>query len=187
MSDAPSHRLRARAAIAILLGVTACGGASVRAKPPPVLSPGAVSYLPSSYRLLTADALAREVPGSSLAHGLSTWGFVSGAERTFQGESKRLQVVVSRTLEFRTPSGAMAYVTYVHQHPTAQFGPVGETRPITLAGRRGWIFTLAACACHMANPSLIGLANHGSRVTWLEINGPTADIQNLRALLGSAP
>lgn len=173
------------AVVATLLG-SACG-ATAKSSPPPVLPTAAVPYLPSSSQPLTALDLTREIAKPGLAKGLASWGFVVGAERTFQGQSRRLQVVVSRTLVFRTPSGAVEYVGFVHRHAAAQFGAPPSTQPLHSGGRTGWVFRLAACACHMASPALVGVGSRGDRVTWLEINGPTATLSTLVRLLAKAP
>lgn len=169
--------------------LSGCGGSSPTAAPtaPPVLPAAAVSYLPSKVRPLTAHDLTHESTAPGLAAGLTRWGYLAGAQRLFQGRSKTLQVVVSRTLEFRTPSGAAAYVRYVHQQATAVFGAVPTQVPLVAGARHGWTITLAPCACHMASPALVGVASAGRRVSWLEVNGPTASVGALTRLLARAP
>jgi hypothetical protein len=166
-----------------------CGGSPPAAPPPPppVLPAAAVSYLPSKARALTEHDLVRESVAPGLAAGLTRWGYVTGAQRLFQGKSKTLQVVVSRTLEFRSPAGAAAYVRFVHLRATDVFGAVPTQRPLTAGPRHGWTITLAPCACHMASPALVGVASAGRRVSWLEVNGPTASEDVLAQLLAKAP
>jgi len=171
------------------IALCGCGGSSPAAAPksPPVLPAAAVSYLPSKVRPLTAADLTHESTAPGLAAGLDRWGYVAGAQRLFQGQSKTLQVVVSRTLEFRSPAGAAAYVRYVHEQATAVFGAVPTQAPLVAGPRRGWTITLAPCACHMASPALVGVASAGRRVSWLEVNGPTASVDALTRLLAQAP
>jgi len=174
-------------AAAVLCG---CGGSGPAAAPPaqpPVLPAAAVSYLPSTARPLTARDLVHESTAPGLAAGLARWGYVTGAQRLFQGQSKTLQVVVSRTLEFRSASGAAAYVRFVHRQATAMFGAQPTQEPLVAGPRHGWTFTLAPCACHMASPALVGVASAGRRVSWLEVNGPTASADVLSRLLRRAP
>jgi hypothetical protein len=187
-----SHQTRllawpAALAAALLCG---CGGSSPAAAPPappPVLPATAVSYLPSTARALSVHELTHESTAPGLAAGLVRWGYVAGAQRLFQGQSKTLQVVVSRTLEFRSAAGAAAYVRYVHRQATAVFGAQPTQVPLTAGGRHGWTITLAPCACHMASPALVGVASAGRRVSWLEVNGPTASAGVLARLLAQAP
>lgn len=146
-----------------------------------------MSYLPSSARALTAHDLVHESTAPGLASSLARWGYVVGAQRLFQGPSKTLQVVVSRTLQFRSAAGAAAYVRYVHRQATAVFGAQPTQAPLTAGARHGWAITLAPCACHMASPALVGVASAGRRVSWLEVNGPTASAGVLSRLLAQAP
>jgi hypothetical protein len=172
--------------VALVIMAAACGGAQAAA-PPPVLPAHAVGYLPSTSRTLDAGDLAGETGVHELAHDLSQWGFVAGAERTFQGQSKRLQIVVSRTLEFRDAAGARAYVGFVRHHTTTYLGNASSAHPLVAGRRHGWLFVAGPCACHMASPLLIGVVSRGPRVSWLTINGPTADRGALERLLAQAP
>ena len=98
------------AGLVVVAGLlSACGSSSTTSSPPPVASPPAtlparaVPYLPSTLKPLTATLLTREAQAPDLAASLRTWGFQSGSDRYFQGESHRLQVVESRTLRSVTP------------------------------------------------------------------------------------
>jgi len=173
------------AAIAVGCGQTA--SATPPPAPPPVLAAAAISYLPSTAKPLTMRDLTHETSAPGLAAGLDRWGFVTGAQRLFQGPSKTLQVVDSRTLQFRSRAGAAAYVRYVHRNATAVFGAPPTQRPLVAGARHGWTITLAPCACHMATPALVGVASAGRRVSWLEVNGPRASVQVLSRLLAEAP
>jgi hypothetical protein len=190
MRQSRQTRLFASCAALAAAGLCGCGGSSPAAappSPPPVLPAAAVSYLPSAARPLTVHDLVHESTAPGLAAGLARWGYVRGAQRLFQGQSKTLQVVVSRTLEFRSASGAAAYVRYVHRQATAVFGAQPTQEPLSAGPRRGWTITLAPCACHMASPALVGVASAGRRVSWLEVNGPTASAGVLSRLLARAP
>jgi hypothetical protein len=177
-----------------VLGLTGCGpGASssgaarTRTPPPPTLSAQAVSYLPSSVRTLTASGLAHEAQAPGLAARLRHWGFVAGSDRYFQGESRRLQIVDSRTLRFRSAGGAGAFVNFMRAHLTPYLGDFPKIRPVASRGRRGIVATASECQCHLANPALLGVLSGGSSVTWLEINGPAASWHALTRLLSRAP
>lgn len=179
---------------AIALAAAACGGGAVdtagpgpAAKPPPVLSARAVAYLPSKAQPLTAGRLAREIRLPALADDLARWGFRAAGERSFQGESHRLNVVDSRTLDFTRPSGARAYVAFVRSHVAVYLGSYPTVRAFRSAGRSGWLFRAQSCACPGATPLWLGVASRGRRVTWLEINGPDATATTLRGLAARAP
>jgi hypothetical protein len=120
------------------------------------------------------------IPG--LSSKFASWGYLQGAQRTFQGESRHLTYVVSRALVFKDFSGASAYVDFVHTNATAFFG-ISGVQPLVAQGRSGWQFTPAACSCHMANPVVIGVVSSQSVVAWLEINGPDATPALLLGLL----
>jgi hypothetical protein len=144
----------------------------------PVLPADAVPGIPSTTRALTAVDLAEDASIPGLASTIASFGFVAGRERTFQGQSKHLTYVVSRSLAFASPAGARRFVSYVRSK-TASFFGVGATVR-RLVGREGWLFDPPACACHLANPVLVAVLPAGSDVVWLEINGPDAT----RAVLG---
>jgi hypothetical protein len=190
MRQPPQTRFLACCAALAAAALCGCGGSSPAASPPPpppVLPAAAVAYLPSTARPLTVHDLVHESTVRGLEAGLARWGYVTGAQRLFQGQSKTLQVVVSRTLEFRSASGAAAYVQFVHRQATAVFGAQPTQEPLVAGPRRGWTFTLAPCACHMASPALVGVASAGRLVSWLEVNGPTASAGVLVRLLAKAP
>jgi hypothetical protein len=175
---------------AFALGAAACGSSgqsAPAAPPPPVLSAAAVAYLPSTEHRLTAAGLAREIRRPSLVAALSRWGFTAGAERSFQGESHRLTVVDSRTLDFRTAAGARAFVSFAHGHVAAYLGVYPTVRRTEAGGRSGWVFRAQSCACPGATALWLGVASAGRRVTWLEINGPAATAASLAALEARAP
>jgi hypothetical protein len=179
---------------AIALGTAAaCGGGAADVSPPsqapapPVLSAAAVSYLPSTAHRLTADRLAREIRRPELADDLARWGFLAAAERSFQGESHRLNVVDSRTLQFARAAGARAYVAFVRAHVADYLGSYPTVRAFRSAGRSGWLFRAQSCACPGATPLWLGVASAATRVTWLEINGPDATAATLRTLAARAP
>jgi hypothetical protein len=180
-------RRRSAAALALAAVAAGCGGRAAQAPRPPVLAAAAVPYLPSSVRSLAADDVAPPKTLAGLAGDLERWGFRAGAERSFQGQSRRLQVVVSRTLEFRSAAGARSYVRYVHTHAGAVLGATFRQEALRSRGRRGWSVRLASCSCHMASPALVGIASRGRRVTWLEVNGPRAGARALERLFAEAP
>lgn len=149
---------------------------------PPTLPASAVPYLPSVHKPLRAGLLQREDEAPGLAGKLSAWGFQAGAERYFQGESHRLQVVDSRTLRFHDASGAAAYVGFMRSHLAPYLGTFPKVRRI----RAGIMATGQECQCHLANPALLAMITHGRTVTWLEINGPGATQRRLTELISQA-
>ncbi len=164
------------------------GSSPAAAVLPPTLPAAAVPYLPSVHKPLTAAFLAREAEVPSLTVRLSGWGYQAGADRYFQGESKRLQVVDSRTLRFRDSAGASAYVAFMRAHLSPILGSFPEVRTFTAdAAGRGILAAGQECQCHLANPSFLALVAHGPTVTWLEINGPGATRRGLDALIARAP
>ena len=184
------------AAVFVTVALGACGTAApppAASSPPPssvsVLSAQALPGIPYTTRGLTASDLSKDASLPNLMSMLSSWGYVDGAERVFQGQSRHLTYVQSRTLVFGDAAGAANFVSYVHTNAVAYFG-VSADEALIAQGRAGWRFTPSACACHMANPVEVGVVSSGSTVSWLEINGPDATPALLVSLLdpsNSAP
>jgi len=149
----------------------------------PVLAQSAVPGVPSTTQDLTAADLRKDAPIADLVSRLASWGFVSGRERTFQGESKHLTYVQSRSLAFADGGGASAFVAFVRDNAARYFGAGTRARPLVTEDRHGWVFIAPACACHLANPVDYAVLSNGSVVVWLEINGPDATPALLRRLL----
>jgi hypothetical protein len=174
-----------------LLAAAGCGQAGNQQSPVissarlPVLATSAVPGIPSATTRLTTAELAKDAAIRGLAAKIASWGYLGGRQRTFQGESHRLTLVISRALVFRNGVGAQRYAAFVHEHQAAFFGASVQARRLPGRGVSGWLFTPPLCACHMANPALIGVVNAGSRVLWLEINGPNATPALLLRLLGT--
>ena len=176
-------------ALVAVLGA-GCGSQTVATTVSGTASPlprSAVPYLASRTQPLTAADLLEDGPQPGLQDDLARWKFLGGAQRTFQGHSHKLQLVVSRTLMFGTPGGAREYVQYVKQHAADVIGSSPTIAPLQSQDRAGWMITPAGCACHMAQPALVGLVSRGPRVSWLEVNGPQATAAALKALLDQAP
>ena len=151
----------------------------------PVLATTAVPGIPAATTRLTTADLAKDAAIHGLAAKIASWGYLGGRQRTFQGESHRLTLVVSRALIFRDALGAQRYAAFVREHDAAFFGSSVQAQHLPGRSGPGWLFIPPLCACHMANPALIGVLNTGSRVLWLEINGPTATPALLLQLLGT--
>ena len=163
-----------------------CGSAATTS-PVATLPAAAVPSLPSTRSTITPGFLARETQTAPLQGRLASWGFIAGARRYFQGESRALQIVDSRTLRFRRVAGAADFVQFQRTHLDPYLGTFARIRPFTAEGRSGFLAVGQECQCHLANPTyLAALAAHGT-VTWLEINGPGATPKRLRALLARAP
>ncbi|HXY71617.1 MAG TPA: hypothetical protein VEM41_03670 [Actinomycetota bacterium] len=181
------------------LAVTACGNraatnpvpaTSVPAAEMRVLAASTIPYLPSTTTVLTTTELGKDAPIPGLAGKIASWGYLDGRERTFQGESRRLTTVISRSLVFRSATGARRYVAFVRAHATQYFGVATGVGSLTSEGRTGWVFSPPPCACHLANPVLVGVLDDGSNVVWLDINGPKATralLVQLLAQSASAP
>jgi hypothetical protein len=122
-----------------------------------------------------------------LADELSTWGFVSGSERYFQGESRDLQVVDSRTIQFDGARGASEFVRFVRAHASVYLGSFPLVRGFASRGRSGIVAIAQQCLCHLANPAYLGVVSRGGTVTWVEINGPGATRGRLDSLIAWAP
>jgi hypothetical protein len=176
---------RAALLAALALSAAACGNSAPPV--PPTLPAGSVPYLPSTARTLTVAGLAREAGAPALAGELRGWGFTAGGQRYFQGESRRLQVVDSRTLSFRTASGAQAFVAFVRAHVSTYVGSFPSVRALAFGGRQGFLAVAQPCQCHLANPAFLAVLARGGEVSWLEINGPGATRGRLGALLRRAP
>ncbi|MFL6049755.1 MAG: hypothetical protein ACJ738_08250 [Gaiellales bacterium] len=176
--------------VAALLAASACGNGSAASSsshpPPAVLPASAVPYLPSTAQVLGASSLAHQDALPAVADKLSGWGFRSAAQRTFQGQSKHLQIVVSRTVQFDSPAGARAYLDYLRANANSVYG-VSTQEPQSNRGRSGVVVHPQACACHMAAATFMGLLQHGSRVSYLSLTGPKASASLLQQLETLAP
>jgi len=172
-------------AIGCALMAVACGSSSTPSVA--TLPAHAVPGLPSTRSTLTPAFLARETQAAPLRGQLRTWGFVAGARRYFQGESRKLQLVDSRTLRFRGAAGAAAFVGFLRTHLDSYVGSYARTHAYTTQGRSGFLAVAQACRCHLANPTYLAAVSARGTVTWLEINGPGATRSRLAALLARAP
>ena len=176
--------------VAVLLAAPACGsgsaGSSSADPPPAVLPASAVPYLTSTAQVLDASSLAHQDALPAVADKLSGWGFRSAAQRTFQGQSKHLQIVISRTVQFDSPAGASAYLDYLRANANTVYG-VSTQKPQRNRGRSGVVVHPQACACHMAAATFLGLLRDGSRVSYLSLTGPTASASLLQQLETLAP
>jgi hypothetical protein len=139
-----------------------------------VLATSAVPGVPSTTTVLAIGELAKDASIPQLASKIASWGYQDGRQRTFQGPSPRLTLVVSRSLLFREDTGAQRFAAFVATNSGSYFGAGVEVHRLVAQGRSGWMFTPAPCACHLANPAFIGVLVQGSDVVWLEINGPDA-------------
>ncbi len=178
-------------ALLVLLTAAGCGqqgsqpGNPVSSAELPVLATAAVPGIPSVTTRLTATDLGKDATIRGLAAEIASWGYLGGRQRIFQGESHRLTLVISRALMFRDATGARRYAAFVRQHTAAFFGTAVRAQHLPGRGVSGWLFTPPLCACHLANPALIAVQDAGSRVLWLEINGPTATPALLARLLNA--
>jgi hypothetical protein len=187
--------LSRRSSVAVLAAALAgaapagCGGdeRAAAAPPPAALAAAEVPYLESRARTLTAQVVAREAADPALAGRLADWGYEGGSSRYFQGQSRRLQVVDSRTLRFRTPAGAASFMRFVRANPGSFFPGAGPVRAFSSEGRRGIVVEGLPCSCHLATPALFSALPRGTTVSTLEINGPRATVRALKALAAAAP
>jgi hypothetical protein len=147
----------------------------------------AVPGLAAQDRALDTEALSHDAPLPGLAANLRRWGFVGGHEREFKGASKTFTDVVSRTLLFRGPAGAAAYVAFVAGHAASFWGPGSAVRPVTSAGRPGFFVRGASCGCHRESPILVTVVSRRARVSWLLVNGPGATRARAEALADRMP
>jgi hypothetical protein len=131
---------------------------------------------------VTADDLVGDLGGN-----VRVEGFVSGAERVFQGESLDIDRVVSRTLVFESAAAAKGYVDLARTHVDDLYGVGTTAEPLEAGGRRGYLIDPAACACHRASPTLTAILARGPRVTYLEVNGGGVDPAAVEGLLAQAP
>lgn len=173
-------------AVATAICLAGCGG--VRHPPPAtgLLPPHAIAGLPAVTRALSAVDVQKDSSVRNLAARLRRWGYRDGWQRTFQGESRRLTLVVSRSLTFGASAGAAAFVAYLGRH-IGSFYPFAVSKPLAVSGQSGWLIKPPLCACHMAQPLYVGVTRTGRQVRWLEINGPRASGTLLTSLLAAVP
>ena len=185
------NRIARLSLLVALLAASGCGQPGTQNSPVisnaalPVLATSAVPGISSVTIRLTAADLAKDAAVRGLAAKIASWGYLGGRQRTFQGESHHLTLVISRALLFRDATGAQHYAAFVREHQAAFFGTSVQARRMPGQSVSGWVFIPPLCACHLANPALIGVLNTGSSVLWLEINGPTATPALLMRLLDS--
>jgi len=179
-------RLVALAAVGLLCAACASApaadggpGTTSATKNLPVLAAAAVPGLARTDRWLGSADLAKDASVPGIANRLAGDGYLGGRERTFQGPSRHLTFVASRLLVFRDRAGAADFLAFVRAHADAWFGSSTQVTPVVADQRAGFVFEPSACACHLANPVLVAIVLDGSRLAWLEINGPDAT----RALL----
>lgn len=170
------------ALVAILFLAFAGCGQEQGEKAQPVLATAALPGLEAATSSLTAEDLAAD-----FGTDVTVAGFASGTERVFQGASRGLDRVVSRTLEFESAEEAAAYVELVRAGVDDLYGQGTTAEPLDEGGRSGYLIDPAACACHRAAPTLTAVLARGARVTYLEINGDGADRGALEELLARAP
>jgi len=108
-------------------------------------------------------------------------------QREFTGRSKTFSNVVSRTLQFRSATGAHSYVQLVADRVGDFFGDGSKVRGLEQGGRSGYLIRAAPCGCRHETPLLIAVVSSGRRVTWLYGLGPGARSSALEALLARAP
>jgi len=172
--------------LAVALCLAGCGSAGGHAPAVTgvvgVLPVRAVGGLPARTQPLTATDVQKDSSLHSLAARLGRWGYRGGWQRTFQGESRRLTLVVSRSLIFSGRPGAAAFVAYLESHLDS-FYPFAVSHRLSLPGQSGWLIKPPMCACHLAEPLYVGVTVAGRAVRWLEINGPRASGRLLAALL----
>lgn len=176
--------------LALVAAAALAGCGTAHAAPVPksgLLPPSAVAGLvattspPVTVPLSAAD-LAKDSTAPDFAGRLAGWGYAGGWQRTFQGESRHLTLVVSRSLLFSGPGGAAAFASYVHRQ-LPFFYKYALIKAATIRGHGAWVILPPMCACHMATPLVAGVAVSGDRVSWLEINGPDATPDLLIRLL----
>lgn len=171
-----------RALLALVL-LAACGcGSSAPDEAEPVLSSSALPGMEATTEPLSAADLAADFGAE-----VSVEGFVSGTERVFQGSSRDLDRVVSRSLEFESPAAATGYVELLRAHVDDLYGVGTTAKPYEEGGRSGYLVDPAACACHRASPTLSAVLADGPRVTYLEVNGDGASRPAVEMLLSKAP
>jgi hypothetical protein len=169
-------------ALAVLAG---CGGSEE--EPLPVLPTAAVPGLhEETHEVLLRDLLV-DFGATNENVEARVGPYVRGRERIFQGESHKLDRVVSRTLEFQDAEAARAYVSFYGAHVDLAFGTGTDKSAIRSRGRTGYLIDAASCACHRAEPTLAAVVARDTRVTYLEVNGGGATRESLITLLARAP
>jgi hypothetical protein len=179
------------AAIAVVLLSAGCGSQTsthtTPAAPLPTLAANALPGLTAQQKQLGIAVLTHDAPIDGFAGKLAGWGFERGTQREFRGRSRTFTNVVSRTLQFRSETGAHAYVKLVADRVGDFFGAGSKVRSLEQGGRSGYLIRAAPCGCHRETPVLIAVVSRGDRVSWLYGLGPRAKPKALEALLARAP
>jgi len=136
---------------------------------------------------VTADDLARDAPIPGLADRVRGWGYESGVQRVFTGNTPQFSNVISRALRFGSAAGARAYVTLLDTRVADYYGTGSKVAPLRSRGRAGYLIDSASCGCHLETPIYIAAVSDGPVVTWLYATGRGSTPQALRALLAHAP
>jgi hypothetical protein len=174
--------------VVLLAGCGSSAGASrTSPQPLPTLATDALPGLSATEKPVGVTLLTHDAPIEGFARKLTSWGFERGTQREFTGKSRTFTNVVSRTLQFRSPAGARAYVRLVATRVGDFFGEGSKVLTIRDGARTGYLIRAAACGCHRETPLLIAVVSHGGRVSWLYGLGPGAKPSSLQALLTRAP
>jgi hypothetical protein len=179
------------ATLVLVLALAGCGSQSsaesAPAQPLPTLAADALPGLTAEQRAVGIAVLTHDAPIDGFAGKLAGWGFERGTQREFTGRSPTFTNVISRTLQFRSATGAHAYVQLVADRVGDFFGDGSKVRTLEQGGRSGYLIRAAPCGCHRETPVLIAVVSRGERVSWLYGLGPRAKPEALEALLARAP
>ncbi|MDX6532930.1 MAG: hypothetical protein QOF68_674 [Gaiellales bacterium] len=191
MTGSPFQYLSPIGALVIALLAAGCGSedssGSAPPAPLPTLAADALPGLTAEQRPIGIALLTHDAPIDGFAGKLAGWGFEHGTQREFTGRSPTFTNVVSRTLQFRSATGAQAYVQLVADRVGDFFGDGSKVRALEQGGRSGYQIRAATSGCHRETPLLIAVVSRGDRVSWLYANGPRAKPKTLEALLARAP
>ena len=185
--------LRTLTTVLITFSVMSLGGCAPSSQPAspvaassvtlPLLADSPTPGLIATTVTVTPSSLQSEGTVAGVAAELTSAGFISGRQRTFQGPSKDLTLIRDREFIFTSAQGAQTYLESVRAKAVAYFGEATGVSTFSSDGRTGYLFVPPECACHGANPVLHAVLANGPRLSWVTINGPMASKQRLQSVL----
>lgn len=169
--------------LALVVGVTACGGEIAALELPEPLPASALPELSHRDRDLPRDDLAEDSFAPDELHQLlASADYLGGREREFTGHTDTFDRVVARTLRFDSTAGAEQYVAWVASHTRELAGPTRAPEVLPV-GEGGLLFELEPCpTCKKQLPTMLAAWRRDGAVGYLLAAGREVDRESLTRL-----